>query len=96
MPETLGSRTVNMFRVGQECTVRIHKGRGKEQSHPATVTHASRDGIRVTMHGETVWFATTHPEAKRIVKWKVTPAEALTSGELVRYVLEPLQAEVTS
>ena len=96
MRETLGSRTVNAFKVGQECTVRIHKGRGKEQSHPATVAHVSRDGVRVTMHGETVWFTVTYPDAKRIVKWEVTPAEALTSGELVRYVLEPLQAEVTS
>lgn len=82
--------------VGQECTVRIHEGRGKEQWHTATVAQVSQDGVRVTMHGQTVWFPANYPDAKRIVKWEVTPAEALTSGELVRYVLEPLQAEVTS
>ena len=76
--------------------MRIHEGRGKEHHHPATVTHVSRDGVRVAMHGETVWFPATYPDAKRIVKWKVTPAEALTSGELVRYVLEPLRMEVTA
>lgn len=95
MRETLGSRTVNMFKVGQECTVRIHKGRGKEQSHPATVAHVSRDGVRVTMHGETVWFPLTYPDAKRIVKWEVAPVETLKPGDVVRYVLEPARAEVT-